>query len=140
MNNGFGTSHVAQSDNTLIRVKDHSPHHGLLRDDARETQDYQLTLPQALLENARTTEAGRLLLQLLSAVDHAGCGIDRKGRTITRRPVMLMGWKHRSRTPIGGGKVLSKYVDGFTLFVTVPIRLKSKAPPIYAGNPLTGRV
>lgn len=135
--NGCGTPTLQRPDNLLIRVADHTPP---LADHARETQDYHIVLPQALLEEARTTEAGRFLLQLLSAVDHAGCGIDAKGRKVKRQPVMLLGWKNRSRTPIGGGKVLSKYVDGFTLFVTIPLRLKTNAPPIYAGNPMTGRV
>ena len=144
--NGFGKSKrgydlmkngLYTQDNLLIRVKDHS---APLAEEARETQDYQIEISQALLEDARRTEAGRFLLQLLSAVDHAGCGIDAKLRKVKRQPVMLVGWKNRSRTDIGGGKVLSQYVDGFTLFVTVPCRIKSQAPPIYAGNPWTGRV
>ena len=136
MNNGAGKSTLARQENLLIRVKDHTPP---LADESRETQDYHIDLPQALLENARTTEAGRFLLQLLSAVDHAGCGIDHKGRKIKRQPVMLLGWKNRNRTAVGGGKVLSKYVDGFTIFCTIPVRIKSKAPPLYVGN-MNGRV
>ena len=135
--NGFGKPKIERQDNLLIRVKDHTPQ---LVDESRETQDYHIDLPQALLENARTTEAGRFLLQLLSAVDHAGCGIDDKGRKIKRQPVMLLGWKNRNRTAVGHGKVLSRYVDGYTIFVTIPLRLKTTAPPIYAGNPMTGRV
>lgn len=116
---------------TLVRVKDHSPNNGLLHTEARETQDYHLELPQALLENARTTEAGRCLLQLLSAVDYAGCGINAKGLKVKRQPVMLLGWKNRSRMPTRNGKVFSEMVDGFTLFVTIPLRVHSKPPPLY---------
>ena len=134
--NGSVTSKLVQPDNTLIRVKDHSTP---LAEEARETQDYQMEISQALLEDARRTQAGRLLLQLLSAVDHAGCGIDAKLRKVKRQPVMLVGWKNRSRTDIGGGKVLSQMVDGFTLFCTVPVRVKSSAPPLYAAN-LTGKL
>lgn len=118
--------------NLLIRVKDHDGR--LMLDEATEMQHEEVSLPQALLEDARRTQAGQFLLKLLSAVDYAGCGLDAKGRSVKRKPVMLLGWKHRSRTPVGGGKVRTHYVDGFTLIVSVPLRLKSKAPSLYTTN------
>src|SRR3990167_5629949 len=104
----------------ILRVKDHSPNNGLTVDEATEMQHEEITLPQAFLEEVRDLHAhgsavGRFLMGLLAAVDHAGCGLDGSGRTAQRKPVMVLGWKHRARTPIDHGKVVTSFVDGFTL-------------------------
>lgn len=117
---------------SLIRVKDHT-NGATLRDECRETEDFQITIPQATLEDAQRTEAGRFLLQLLGAVDHAGNGLDAKGQKVKRAPVMLLGWKHRQRTQIGPNKFRWAMVDGFTLFVTVPQRVRTQMANLYAG-------
>src|SRR3990167_4095013 len=117
---------------SLIRVKDHT--NGMvLKDECRETEDYQITIPQATLEDAQRTVAGRFLLQLLGAVDHAGNGLDAKGQKGKRAPVMLLGWKHRHRLQVGPNKFRWTMVDGFTLFVTVPQRVRTSMPALYAG-------
>ena len=134
--NGFGKAKLPPLDNLLVRVKDHTPP---LASSARETETTTYVLDQGLLEEARLTRSGQLLLELLSAVDYAGNGLDAKGRRMKRYPVMLIGHKHRQGVK-AGDKMLWHYVDGFTLHVIVPARIKTQAPPLYAGNPLTGRV
>ena len=114
----------------LIRVKDHSKHNGLMKTEQRETSDYQLTLPQSLLEDARQTEAGRFLIQLLASVDYAGCGIDKRGKRMKRNPVVLIGWKHRQSTTVGD-KQHAQFVDGFTIYVSVPVRVDTAPPALY---------
>jgi len=113
----------------LIQVKTHAKNNGLLGKRQEETQDYQIAINQATLEGARSTPAGQLLLQILAAVDYAGVGVDAKGRKIRRRPILLFGRKNRQ-----GGKAGWRYVDGFTLLVSIPTRIDTQAPVLYAGN------
>ena len=91
------------SDNTLIRVADHDGRQ--LLDRGIMTQTESVFIQQETLEDAMRTNAGRVLLRILKAVDYAGK---------QRRPVMLLGRKqakgglmlhltcpHPDRTSIG---------------------------------------
>lgn len=92
--------------NKVVGVKHHKGQ--AVKDPGVLTENFTLGLSQAMLEEARGTRHGRLLLELLRAVDYAG---------EQSRPIMLMGRK------IAAG--------GFKLQVVIPIQtaLKPGAPP-----------
>ena len=113
--------------NILIRVKDHEGR--VLADDTKETMDYKLEIPESLMERCRLTPEGKLLLQILGAVDYAGSGLNDQGQPVKKNPIMLMGRKHRKGTRVGH-HVAWEFIDGFTLYIKVPLRLKSRPPNI----------
>ena len=96
--------------NKVLGVKQH--HGQAVRDKDVLTDKFTLGISQAMLEEARTTRAGRFLLELLGAVDYAGK---------QNRPVMLMG---------------RKLTSGFKVTCVVPIdtRMKPGAPPTVSTN------
>lgn len=98
------------TDNTLIRVADHDGQS--LIDRGIMTQTESVYIQHETLEDALRTNAGRVLLRILKAVDYAGA---------QRRPIMLIGRKQSN--------------GGFMLHVTVPHQEGAKAgPPEMSGN------
>ena|SRR3990167_4035773 len=104
--NGFGKSksNLRQLHNLVIGVKDHDGRE--LVDKSVVTQDYELYIQQSTLEDARTSVAGKFLLQILASVDYAGK---------QHRPVMFVGRKQQ--------------FGGFKLFVTIPMETKKHPGP-----------